>query len=155
MAGTIDDAKTAIAASSKESAVFIGCDSIRFKKHGRWFARYSTVIVLHIDSCRGCRVFHDSEVVPDYGNLKMRLMTEVGYAVGAATEILDVIDGRPFSIHLDINTDPKHKSSVAVKEAIGYVRGTMGFDPILKPHSLMASHCADHVVRDKPMGTRH
>lgn len=149
MTGTIEDAKIAIAASSKDSAVYIGCDSIRYKKAGRWFAKYSVVVVLHIDSSRGCKVFSRTEVIPDYGNLKMRLMTEVGYAVETATEILDVVGDRPFSIHLDINTDPKHKSSVAVKEAIGYVRGTMGFDPILKPNSQMASHCADHVVRSK------
>lgn len=149
MSRTIEDAKKAIAESSKESSVYIGADSIRFKKNGVWYAKYSIVVVLHIDSKRGCQIFGRDEVIPDYGNLKMRLLTEVGYAVETATEILDVVGDRPFSIHLDINTDPKHKSSIAVKEAIGYVRGTMGFDPVLKPQSLMASHCADHVVRSK------
>lgn len=143
------NAKEAIRASSKESAVLIGCDSIRFKKAGRWFARYSVVIVLHIDGNRGCRLFHKTEVLDDYGNLKMRLLNEVAYAVGAAMEIADEVGERPFSIHLDINTDPKHKSNVAMKEAIGYVQGTMGFAPMLKPESMAASHCADHVVRGK------
>jgi predicted RNase H-related nuclease YkuK (DUF458 family) len=140
-------AKEAITASSKHSEVMIGCDSIRFKKQGRWFARYSVVVVLHIDGNKGCKLFHASEVLPDYGNLKMRLMTEVGYAVACATEIADYVDDRPFSVHLDINRNPKHKSNVAMKEAIGYVRGTLGFDPMLKPESMAASHCADHVVR--------
>lgn len=152
MSGTIEDAKIAIANSSKTSEVFIGCDSLRFKKGERWFARYSVVVVLHIDGNKGCKIFSKTVVDPDYGNLKLRLLNEVGYAVEIATEILDVVDGRSFSIHLDINTDPKHKSSVAVKEAIGYVRGMMGFDPVLKPNSMMASHCADHVVRSKVAG---
>ncbi len=140
-------AKEAILASSKESAVMIGCDSLRFKKQGRWFARYSVVVVLHIDGNRGCKLFHKTEVIPDYGNLKMRLLTEVGYAVAAATEVTDVIGDRPFSIHLDINRDPRHKSNIAMKEAIGYVMGSCGFEPKLKPESMAASHCADHIVR--------
>jgi predicted RNase H-related nuclease YkuK (DUF458 family) len=74
-------------------------------------------------------------------------MTEVNYAIAAATEIIEVLDGRHMEIHLDINPNPKHKSSVAVKEALGWVKGTLGLDAIVKPHSFAASHAADHVVR--------
>lgn len=147
MAQAYEKAKEAIRNSSSTSAVYVGCDSIRFKKSGRWFARYSVVVVLHVDGRHGCQLFHKTEVHPDYGNLHQRLMTEVGYAVEVASDLAEVIGERPFQIHLDINPNPKHKSSIAVKEAIGYVRGTMGFDPVLKPDAFTATHAADHVVR--------
>jgi predicted RNase H-related nuclease YkuK (DUF458 family) len=147
MADTMDKARDAIAASSPHSAVYIGCDSIRFKKGGRWFAKYSVVVILHMDQRHGCKLFHKSEIQPDYGNLRMRLMTEVGYAVETALELVDVIGDRVFQVHLDINPDEKHKSYVALKEAQGYVRGVMGFDPHVKPDGFAATHAADHVVR--------
>lgn len=142
-----EEAKAAILNSSPQSSVYVGCDSIRFKKNGQWFAKYSTVIILHMDSNKGCRLFHESIDLPDYGNLKQRLMTEVQYAVMAASEILDVLGDRPLSIHLDINSNPKHKSNIAVKEALGWVKGSLGIDAVIKPNSWAATHAADHVVR--------
>ena len=72
---------------------------------------------------------------------------EVQLAVTTATEIVDVIGDRHFEIHLDINPNPNHKSSVAVKEALGWVKGSLGMDAKIKPHSFAATHAADHVVR--------
>ena len=143
----IDDAKAAILESSQNSSVYIGADSIRHKKNGQWYAKYSTVIVVHMDSKRGCKLFHNSVDMPDYGNLRQRLLNEVMYAIEAATEIIDHLGDRHLEIHLDVNPDPKHKSSVAVKEALGYVKGTLGLDAQIKPYSWAATHCADHVVR--------
>jgi predicted RNase H-related nuclease YkuK (DUF458 family) len=142
-----DEAKQAIIDSSLESSIYVGCDSIRFKKKGQWFAKFSTVIIIHKDSKKGGRVFHTSVDMPDYGNLKQRLLTEVQLAVTAATEIIDVIGDRHFEVHLDINPNPKHKSNVAVKEALGWVRGSLGMDAKIKPASFAATHAADHAVR--------
>ena len=142
------EAKEAIAASSKESSVYIGADSIRYKrKNGQWWAKYSVVVIVHADSKHGCRLFHKSYDEPDYGGLKQRLLNEVNYAVSCATEVLDVIGDREFQIHLDINPDPKHKSSVAVKEALGWVKGALGIDAVVKPNAFASTHAADHVVR--------
>lgn len=142
------EAKEAIAASSEVSSVYIGADSIRHRrKNGQWMAKYSVVVILHTDSKHGCRLFHKSYDEPDYGGLKQRLLNEVNYAVSCATEILDVIGDRPWAIHLDINPDPKHKSSIAVKEALGWVKGALGIDAVIKPAAFAASHAADHVVR--------
>lgn len=142
------EAREAIVASSKESSVYIGADSIRYKrKSGQWMAKYSVVVIVHADSKHGCKLFHKSYDEPDYGGLKQRLLNEVNYAVTCATEILDVIGDREFQIHLDINPDPKHKSSVAVKEALGWVKGALGMDAVIKPASFAATHCADHIVR--------
>lgn len=145
-----EKAKELIKNSSESSSVYVGCDSIRFKdKHGKWHARYSTVVVLHIDSCRGCKLFHESEVLPDYGNMKQRLMTEVSFAIAATNEVIEVIGDRALHVHLDLNADPKHKSNVAVKEAQGYVRGATGISATIKPDSWAATHAADHAVRNK------
>lgn len=143
----IEEAKEAILASSQNSSVYIGADSIRYKKDGKWYAKYSTVIVLHIDSKRGCKLFHNSVDLPDYGNLKQRLLTEVGYAIEAAIEIIDVVGKRHLEVHIDVNPNPKHKSSVAIKEALGYVKGSLGIDAIPKPNGWAATHAADHMVR--------
>ena len=143
-----DTAKEAIRTSSKESSVYIGCDSIRFRKNGQWYARYCTVVVLHKDSKHGCQLFHQTQNLPDYGNLKQRLMNEVNFAVSVALELLDFVGDRRMEIHLDINKNPKYKSNVAVKEALGYIRGTLGFEPIFKPDSWCATTAADHAVRD-------
>jgi predicted RNase H-related nuclease YkuK (DUF458 family) len=144
-----DKARKAIQDSSVTSSVYIGCDSQRFKKHDIWYARYSTVIILHVDSNKGCKLFHDTFELPDFGNLKQRLLNEVMYATSAALEVIDVIGKRHLEIHLDLNPSEKHKSNVAVKEALGYVKGQTGIDATIKPNSFAASHCGDHLVRGK------
>lgn len=143
----IEEAKQAILDSSPESSVYIGCDSIRFKKNKMWYAKYSTVIIVHMDSKRGCKLFHESVDMPDFGNLKQRLLNEVQMAVNTATEILDVLGDRHMELHLDINPNPKHKSSIAIKEALGWVKGSLGLDAKVKPASFAATHAADHAVR--------
>jgi hypothetical protein len=147
-----EDAKEAIRQSSPESSVYIGCDSVRFKKDGDWYARYATVIIVHKDSCHGCRVFHNTEVLRDYGKttegLKNRMLTEVNYAVMAATDVLEDIGDRHLEIHLDVNPNPVHKSNIAAKEALGWVLG-MGFIAMIKPDGWAASTAADHAVHNK------
>lgn len=150
MSKFIEDATKAIKESSLTSSVYIGCDSKRFRKHGRWFARYVTVIIIHKDSSKGCVLFHDTNVLDDYSttsNPKMRLINEVMFAVNAAHEVMPVIGDRHFELHVDVNPNPKYKSSVAVKEAMGYVYGTLGIEAKIKPDAFAAMHAADHLVR--------
>lgn len=143
----IEEAKQAVIDSSPSSSVYIGCDSIRFKKNGRWMAKYSTVVVVHKDSRHGCQIFHENVDLEDFGNLKQRLMNEVNFAVAIASEIVEVLGGRHLEVHLDLNPNPRHKSNVVVKEAIGWVRGSLGIEAKIKPYSWCASHTADWVVR--------
>jgi len=140
-------AREAIINSSPSSSIYVGADSIRYKKNDKWFAKYSTVIILHVDSKHGCKLFHKSVDLPDYGAIKQRLLNEVMYAIEAAYEVIDVIGDRHFEVHLDINPSPNHKSNVAVKEALGYVKGSLGVDAVIKPNSFAATHCADHLVK--------
>lgn len=141
----------AILKSASDSTVYVGCDSVRFKKNGKWFARYATVVVLHHATRHGGSIFSHVEVQPDYGNIKMRMMMEAGYAVEAALEVVDWLEGRTMEIHLDINPNPKHKSNVALKEALGYVLGNTGIQAKHKPDAWAASHASDHCARLKPL----
>lgn len=146
----IEEAREAIRKSSKESSVYIGGDSIRFKKDGVWYARYSVVVILHYETKHGCKLFYDTSVQRDYGNMKQRLLTETMLTVNIALELVDVIGDRHFEIHLDLNSSPKYKSNCAVSEALGYVRGTVpSATAKIKPDAFAATHCADHLVRGK------
>lgn len=145
-------AREAIANSTLTSSIYIGCDSQRYSKgNGKYEARYCAVIVLHKDSCNGARIFYERRTEPDYGrkteNLAVRLMKEAEFAIEALESVIDVIGDRHLEIHLDINTNDKHASSVALNSAIGYVKGVTGYDPMVKPDSWAAMHCADHMVR--------
>jgi predicted RNase H-related nuclease YkuK (DUF458 family) len=144
-----DLAKAIIASSSEDSSIYIGCDSKVFKDNGRWFAKYTTVIVVHMDSKHGARVFHYSEVQPDFRQIRVRMVNEAQYAINVFNEIADVIGNRHCEIHLDINASPKHKSNEAAAEAVGYVFGVTGIRPKIKPEAFAASYAADHCVRGK------
>lgn len=149
----IERAKEAILSSSPESSVYIGTDSKRFKRNGLWYARYMTVIIVHRDSSKGCQLFYDAQIMQDWGSdksPKQRLLNEVMFAVNAAFEVLDVIGDRHYEVHLDLNPNQKYKSSVAVKEALGYVRGNLGIEAKIKPDAFAAMHAADHLVRHAP-----
>lgn len=150
---TIEEATAAITASSPESSVYIGCDSIRYSKkiNGKklWFARYCTVVIVHKDSSHGCTMFYQIETIPDFGNIHQRMMSEVGYTVEVAVAMKPYIGKRHWEIHLDINKSAKFKSNSAMSEARGWVLGTFGFEPMFKPNGFAATHCADHLVRYK------
>lgn len=154
----LEDVKKAILESSDTSSIYIGCDSIRFKKHGRFYARYATVVILHIDSRHGCQLFYTEETMPDYGKktegLRQRLLNEAGFAIAVALELVDVIGDRKLEIHLDINPKEQFASSKAVKEATGYVLGATGIQPKIKPFAFAAMHAADKVARVRGLGTR-
>jgi predicted RNase H-related nuclease YkuK (DUF458 family) len=144
-----DAAKEIIRYSSPSSSIYIGCDSKVFKSNGRWFAKYTTVIVIHRDSCHGAKVFHYSEVQPDFKNIVVRMVNEAQQAINVFEAISDVIGDRHVEIHLDINASPQHKSNQAAQQAMGYVLGMTGLKPKIKPEAFAASYAADHCVRGK------
>lgn len=131
--------------SAPDSAVYIGADSRVFKdkKKKQRFVRYTLVIIIHHGQRSGCKLFWDEKIEPFYGSLKQRLLNEVYYTVEHAVQIVDVIGKRKMEVHLDINPDVECKSSVAVQEAIGYVRA-MGLVPKVKPDAFAATCVADH-----------
>lgn len=143
--------------SHRESVVMIGCDSVR-KATGKSKASalYSTVVVIRKASgsgvFHGCKVFGASVKLPDYGrvirsgkmaNLKLRLLQEVTFALEAFNGVQEAIGDHPFEIHLDIASDPRWESNVAMNDAKGYVMGVTGREPNFKPTALAASFAAD------------
>ena len=142
----IQKMKQAIAESSRETKVYVGCDSKRYPD-GR--VKYATVVILHINGNNGCKMFSFIDNDHDYNkanNPKMRLVNEAYKAVDIASQIVDVVGDRHFELHLDLNSNPKYKSNSAVKEALGYVIGVLGLDPKLKPYAWASSTAADRLV---------
>ena len=133
--------------------VYIGGDSQKFNKNGKWFARFTCVLIVHINNHNGGKIFHYTETEPVYdqkaNSPKMRLMREVQKIVELYSEFESILDGREVQIHLDINSSPEHNSNIIMKEALGYVKGMTGIDAKIKPESWAAAHAADHHVRFK------
>lgn len=133
--------------------VYLGCDSVRTRRKGRWYARYATVAIVHKNGKNGCRIFSNLSFEPDYdvkkNRPKMRMMNEVSKVCALYTQLIPLIDGYDIEIHLDINTDPKHGSNCAASEAAGYVLGVTGIEPKLKPESWAASFGADAVAHGR------
>jgi predicted RNase H-related nuclease YkuK (DUF458 family) len=138
-------------ALDSSTKIYIGTDSVRFKDKGRWFAKYATVLVVHMNGKNGCKVFKYRTVEPDY-DVKMnrpaiRLMNEVIKSCELYTQVAGFIDEFDVQIHVDVNTNPIHGSNCVATQAAGYVLGVTGLqeDQIkLKPDAFAASFGADH-----------
>jgi predicted RNase H-related nuclease YkuK (DUF458 family) len=74
----------------------------------------------------------------------MRLMTEV-YKVAEMYLALSAIIANDIEVHLDINPDMMHNSSIVVNEAIGYIKGMCNVVPLVKPNAFAASYAADRL----------
>jgi len=127
--------------------IYIGGDSHRFLKEGRWFAEYTMVVVVHKDAKHGCKIFGENSVEPDYDSVKnkprLRLMNEVYKIADLYLELNDIIGDRPIEIHLDINAKEEAGSSCVVQQAVGYIRGVCHVVPMTKPRAFAASCAAD------------
>lgn len=135
----------------KRTKLYFGCDSIRFKKEGVWYAKYAVVCVVHKNGSNGCKFFYNHIVERDYDKKKnkpsMRLMNEVMKVAELYLELAPLVDDYVCEIHLDINLDPMHGSNCVASQAAGYILGVTGIEPKLKPDSWAASFGADKVAR--------
>ena len=148
----LEEVKTFLRNTSPESSVYLGCDSMRLKKNGNWFALYTMVIVVHLDSKHGAKLFGYNVLEPDFeknpGRPMMRMMNEAYKVAEMYAEFEDeLIPMDTVEIHLDINPQEVHGSSCAVKAASGYILGTCGIVPKVKPDAFAASYAADRMVR--------
>lgn len=142
----IEEVKEYIRNSSDQSSIYIGCDSKRFGKKDKRFVAYVCVVLIHLDSKHGAKMFSFEKVERDFGNLRQRMVNEAIMACEIGYEVRETVGDRVFEIHLDINPDKRHKSSVAVKEASGMVLGMFGSSPKIKPEAFAASTAADKLV---------
>ena len=140
-----------------DTKIYLGCDSVRHKKNGRWYARYATVAIVHINGKNGCQIFSNISTEPDYdvkkNRPKMRMMNEVMKVCQLYNQIIPFVDEFDVELHLDINQDPKHGSNCAAAEAAGYVLGMTGVQPKLKPESFAASFGADSIAHGRASHT--
>lgn len=137
---------------SDASRIYIGCDSVSYKRKGKWFADYYKVVVVHIDGSRGCKIFGEVTTEVDYNTNKKkptyRLMNEC-YKVAELYLTLADLTGRDIEVHLDLNPKKKYASNLIVEQAIGYIRGTCNVIPLVKPNAFAASYAADRLLRVK------
>ncbi len=134
----IEEVREFIRETSEDSAIYVGCDSRQLRDK----TIFVTVVVVHIGSKHGAKIFWQVDKVGRIRSIRQRLMEEVNRAVYTALMIADVVEDRPFEVHLDINPNPDHRSSVILKEAVGYVLA-QGLKPVLKPDAIAATAVAD------------
>jgi predicted RNase H-related nuclease YkuK (DUF458 family) len=144
----LDEVKAFIESCGPDTKIYLGCDSEKVKMNGVWYADYIIAIVVHIDGKSGCKIFGQIERERDYDQQKnkprMRLMTEV-YKVAEMYLALSAIIANDIEVHLDINPDLMHNSSIVVNEAIGYIKGMCNVVPLVKPNAFAASYAADRL----------
>ena len=146
----LDEVREFIVNTSLSTKIYIGSDSARYRKGEVWFAEYCTVVVVHYDGNRGCKVFGHLESERDYDQKmnrpRMRLMNEVQRTAQMYLDLAEAIGQRKTEIHLDINPDEKHGSSCVILEAVGYIKGMCNVIPFVKPHAFAASVAADRLL---------
>ena len=135
--------------------IYIGCDSLKVPKKKRKrkkerIARFTTIVVVYEKDKN--RVFMEDSIEPIYdtdpSKPSLRLMTEVYKVSEIVTELADVLENRDFEIHLDINPKKTEGSHCVYHQAVGYIKGVHGIDPVTKPDAFVSSVVADHFVRN-------
>jgi predicted RNase H-related nuclease YkuK (DUF458 family) len=122
--------------------ICIGTDSTVCKQE----VEFATVIVF-LREKRGGFVFVENSKLFQKVSIKERMILEVSRSVEVAYHLCDLLDKYSISleVHADINSDPSFKSNVALKEAMGYIRG-MGFKFKAKPDAFASTNVADKFV---------
>jgi uncharacterized protein len=145
----VQSVKDFIRNQTPESKIYFGADSERILVGDKWFVDYLLVIAIHINGKNGAKVFGQIERERDYDKKldrpKLRLMTEVYKIAELYMQFEDFLEDRHVEIHLDLNPLSIHGSSCATSEAIGFIKGMCGKDPIVKPDSWCASVAADRL----------
>jgi len=141
--------KDFINAQSKETKIYIGCDSERYRKNNVWYADYILAIVIHIDGKHGCKIFGDVITERDYDQKAkkptFRLMNEVYKVSELYLKLSEVLVNRQVEVHLDISPDNDHVSNIILSQAVGYIKGTCNVTPLIKPSAFAASYAADRL----------
>lgn len=108
---------------------------------------FASVIAFVREKQGGFMFFNKSSIRKNGMEIKERLIMEVGKSVEIAYQINEVLIkyGIPLEVHADINQDEDFLSHIALKEALGYIKG-MGFDFKVKPDAFASSSCADRLV---------
>jgi len=121
--------------------VYIGTDS---KTHHQ--TNFSTVLVAYHPG-RGGVILRRSRHEDKIDSLQERLWKEAWYSVQLALDVMERIsDGIAIEIHLDINSDARHRSGLYQQSLVGLVT-SQGFACRVKPDAWCATSIADRLVR--------
>jgi predicted RNase H-related nuclease YkuK (DUF458 family) len=146
----VDKIKELLSTLNSDTKIYMGSDSYRFKVDGRWKARYTTVVVIHMNGKNGCQVFGRIDTEDDYDSNKkrpsLRLMNEVYRVSQLYLDLADVLEKYDVEVHLDINPSEKYGSSCVISQAMGYVKGVCNITPKVKPDAFAASFAADRFI---------
>jgi len=147
----LEEVKVFIKNTSETTKIYIGSDSARYlDKNNIWHAEYATVVVVHYNGNRGCKIFGQLTNERDYDQKKdrprVRLMNEVMKTAQMYVDLEEAIGDRHVEIHLDINPDEKFGSSCVISEAVGYIKGFCNVIPFVKPKAFAASIAADRFL---------
>jgi predicted RNase H-related nuclease YkuK (DUF458 family) len=142
----LDVVREYLSQATPESHVYVGCDAATNKENT--ITTYTRTVVIRKrvgDIFKGCKIFGESFVERSYGlsGMSARLMQEVYYAAEAAEAIRDVAENKfdVFTVDLDLNKDPEHRSNTVVAQAIGYIQA-LGLTPRIKPDAHAATGAA-------------
>ena len=142
------------------SKIFFGCDSQKISKKNKKNkntkntkntkrTRYITVVVCYEKDCS--KIFAEISFEEDYdsnpGRPTLRLMNEVYKVSEIISRFNSVLDDREWSCHLDISPKPENGSNCVFQQAVGYIKGMHGIDPVVKPDAWCSSTIADHIVK--------
>tara|TARA_B100001059_G_C17806843_1_gene569715 strand:- start:243 stop:734 length:492 start_codon:yes stop_codon:yes gene_type:complete len=125
--------------------IIIGTDSV---KSNQSFIFTSTICILNEYEYHDRTYFYNRKKIKDdlYYMLAKRLLKETYDSIEIANFLRAALESPNLEIHIDVNTDPKHKSSKFKNTLMGYVSGC-GFDCRVKPESFVASSIADNHTR--------
>lgn len=142
----VDEVASFVANCGPATKLYIGVDSERIQMNDTWYADYITAVVVHVNSKNGCKIFGAVDRERDYDQRadkpRMRLMNEVYRVADLYMRLSEVIENE-IEVHLDINPNEMHNSSIVINEAVGYIRGMCNVIPMVKPRAFAASYAAD------------
>ena len=121
-------------------AIYIGTDS-QICGAGTDFV---VAVCVHIPG-NGGRVFTSLQREEKRLSLADKLIQEAEHSLCVA-RLVEQHTNVPVVVHLDVNSNPRYRSSKYVKMLAGMVRGN-GFEVKLKPEAWCATNVADHVVK--------
>jgi predicted RNase H-related nuclease YkuK (DUF458 family) len=121
--------------------IYIGCDSSNLRDK----TTFATVIVLHKERMGG-HVIYSRESEPRIRSRHERLWKEVELSVSAAHLLDSWGFGKPDSIDIDLNPDPRYQSNMLLSSAVGMVE-SMGIKARWKSKSPWAISIADSICR--------
>ena len=130
-------------AGNPGSKIYIGCDSHNHRAGGNTI--FATVIVLHQRGIGG-HVLFNKYTTPLVTSQFERLWKEVELSLEAVQDLEILGLGKPDYVDVDLNPDPKYKSNLLLRAAVGMIE-SKGIKTRYKSLSPWAISIADHICK--------